>query len=82
MSRMETPSTTLPGVKAKHAVISTTCRQNRGDEGAADEALARLRAELLTCLANWPQEHGATFHLALTVDRRGRPGESPEGEPC
>jgi hypothetical protein len=69
---MESPKTFVPGVKAKHAVISTACREGRGDAGAADEALARLRSELEALLESWPRERGATFHLLLTVDRNGR----------
>jgi len=71
---LASPKTFLPGVKAKHAVISSVCRKAHGDEGAVDEALARLRAELLTCMKGWPLEKAATFHVVATVDRAGRSG--------
>lgn len=69
---LEGPKTFLPGVKAKHAIISTACRENRGDEGAALEAVGRITDELFALMDNWPKERGAAFHLVLTVDRAGR----------
>jgi hypothetical protein len=69
---LESPKTFLPGVKAKHAIISSVCRANRGDAGAADEAVDRLRVELGRLMEAWDPERGATFHLVLTVDRAGR----------
>ena len=69
---LENPKTFLPGVKAKHAIISTACREAKGDYGAAMEAIGHLEDEMLYLLQNWPAESGATFHLVLTVDRKGR----------
>lgn len=73
----------LPGIKAQHAIITDTCRQNRGDEGAIDEALARLKQEYLATLKFWPIGKDVTFHVALTVDkpvatRKDRDDFSPE----
>ena len=69
---MKSPKTFLPGIKAKHAVISTSCREGRGDSGARKEAVQRIDDELRVLLRRWPKEKGATFHLVLTVDREGR----------
>ncbi len=69
---LDSPKTFLPGVKAKHAIISTACREGRGDEGAAFHAIAQLSDELFALMDAWPCEKGATFHLVLTVDRNGR----------
>ena len=74
---LEPPKTFLPGVKAKHAVISTACREGRGDDGARREAIARIEAELAALLDAWPKDKGATFHVVVLVDRKGRSG--PEG---
>lgn len=67
----------VPGIKAAHAIISTACREGRGDVGAYDEAAARLRSEYEKLLKHWPREKGAKFHIALTVeyqcDDPGRP---------
>lgn len=61
----------LPGIKARHAVISDLCRSGKGDEGAIDEALARLRETYLECVAGWAREGraGVKYHVALTVER-------------
>ena len=69
---LESPKTFLPGVKAKHAIISTACREGRGDAGAAEHGIAELHRKLTELLERWPAEKGATFHLVLTVDRAGR----------
>lgn len=65
-------TTPVPGLSALTAVISNTCRENRGDEGAIDEALARARAVMVDTLSRWPRNKGATFFLTFTVDREGR----------
>jgi hypothetical protein len=59
--------TRVPGISAQHAIVSDACRTNRGDEGAIDEALARLRAEAMACMPGWSQR-GARFHFVLTVE--------------
>lgn len=64
----------LPGMIAEHAIISDTCRENRGDMGAFDEAVRRLREEYARCIEGWRGTPGVTFHLALTVER---PEKSP-----
>lgn len=63
-----THETTIDGLKVKHAIVTRTCRENRGVEGAIDEALARLRAAYLDT-ATAPANAAANFHVVLTVDR-------------
>lgn len=59
----------IPGVPAKHAIITDTCRTGRGEDGAIDEALKRLRDEYLNCARGWPVGKGVKFHIALIVER-------------
>lgn len=69
---MERPLTEVPGIAARVAVISSDCRRGRGDVGAVDEALARVRESMLDTVGRWPLEGGPTFFLSFTVDRNGR----------
>ena len=62
-------STHVPGLCAVHAVVTDDCRRNRGDEGAADEALARADRALRSALRGWDRDRGATFHVVVTVER-------------
>lgn len=59
-------TTTTPGMTAHHAIITPTCRENRGIDGAINEALMRIRAEYLLCQV--PENDGAKFHVVLTVE--------------
>jgi hypothetical protein len=59
----------IPGVAAKHAIITDECRQNRGDAGAVEEALRRLREEYDNVARGWPVGSGGRFHLVLVVER-------------
>ena len=61
---------TIPGMKAQHAIITPACVAMRGREGAIDEALARARKELEACMAGW-EGHDCNFHVAVTVERLG-----------
>lgn len=62
----------IPGLKARHAIIKDACRTSRGNEGAIDEALARLKEEYLSCVDGWEIGKGAQFHLVLTVEKPPR----------
>jgi hypothetical protein len=63
--------TTLPGLKASHQMITPTCRENRGDDGAFEEAIARIRRTYDSCVGH--EANGeVTWHLALV---RAEPGE-------
>lgn len=62
---------TVPGVKAKHAVVTPACRRNRGELEAFDEAARRLREEYAAVLEGWKRSGQAerlNFHLVLTVE--------------
>lgn len=59
------PMTTIPGIKAQHAIITPTCRMNRLDPFS--EAVRRLRREYDACQLE--ANTGANFHLVLTVER-------------
>ena len=74
-------TTRLPGIKAIHAIITDNCRTLRTDEGAIDEALARIRAEALSCMgAPGNAKPDVRYHLILTVERALQPS-TPEAKP-
>ncbi len=62
--------TNLPGLKSGHAIITPTCRANRGHMEAFDEAVSRLRAAYER-YAGVDANAEANWHLALTVERPG-----------
>jgi hypothetical protein len=56
------------GIKAVHAIITDTCRSNRGDINAGKEAISRLAHEY-DSLTNWHElGKGVKFHLILAVE--------------
>lgn len=55
------------GLRALHAVITPTCRANKTDMGAFDEAVERARKAYLACLKG-RGEDGSQYHLMLYVD--------------
>ena len=57
----------LPGMCAKYAIITPTCRKNKGDAAVIEETIERIRSELEKCLPNWPSD-AANFHVAMTVE--------------
>jgi len=63
--------TTVPGLQARHARISKTCRDNRTALGAFDQAVEVLRAEYEQLVRLKPNAD-AHFHLVLTVDRNSK----------
>lgn len=60
-------TTTIPGLKAKHAIITPACRQ-RGDDVAIADATARMLVAFWD-VAGAPANKDAQFHLVLTVER-------------
>lgn len=60
--------TKIPGLKAKHAIITPECRVNRGDTGAIHEALSRVLDEYKAILK--ARSDKPTFHLVLTVEEQ------------
>jgi len=58
------------GMKARHAIITPTCRENRTDGGAWGEACDRLKDSYRQCLSGWRMDgKEPTFHLVLYVER-------------
>lgn len=66
---VEMASTQLPGTAAQRCVITDACRSSRGDDGAIEEALSRLRKVYEQVTAGWQVGEGVQIHLALTVER-------------
>jgi len=60
--------TIIPGLAAKHAIVTPECRFNRTVVGALEEALERLECEYLIC-TRLPDNKGATYHFVLTIER-------------
>lgn len=56
-------------VTAKHAIVTDVCRSNRTNEGAVDEALARLREEALRLFSKRGHGRGDKFHFRLDIER-------------
>lgn len=67
------------GSHAHHSIITPECRENRGDDGAFDEAVERARAVYDGIVHGWrssgPQP---TIHLVLGLERPGRAAASGE----
>jgi len=59
----------VPGIMAQHCIVSDTCRTNRTDGGAFNEAMERLRQAYRDCCKGWPIGKEAKLHLVLTVER-------------
>ena len=59
---------TLQGRQALHAWISDDCRKMRGDDGAKEEALRRVREQLDSVLKGWKQGLGMKIHIGVTVE--------------
>lgn len=59
----------IPGQKAEHAIITPQCVVNRGQLGAIEEALRRIKLEFLGLAPIW-EGRGANFHVVLTVERQ------------
>lgn len=60
----------VPGIKAKHTVITDNCRKVHGGSlEAFDEAVRRVRKEYDTLTRDFhPRGKGVQFHLVLTVE--------------
>lgn len=59
----------IPGITARHAIITDNCIAGRGEEGAADEALARCKQSLMESIKGWRGHSGVKFHVVVTVER-------------
>lgn len=68
------------GMKARHAIITPTCRNGRGDHEAWVEAVRRLHECYLQSLAGWRKSgKEPTFNLVLYVERPPAVGPSAGG---
>ena len=63
-------TTTVPGMKAKHAIITPECRAGRGAHSAFHEAVHRLKLEYNECVAI-DANLNVSYHMILTVERPG-----------
>lgn len=63
----------IPGIKGAHAIITPTCRSNRGDFGAFAEAVQRLRTEYAASLAARGND-GSRYHVVLVVEKEPTDG--------
>lgn len=69
MADSETPRI-APGAPASHSIITPVCRENRGDDGAFDEAVERARVAYDAVVQGWAGlDRQPTIHLVLTVER-------------
>lgn len=59
----------IPGIPARHAIVTDTCRTNHTDEGAIREAADRLIAQAIEEVGFAPIGEGVKFHFVLTVER-------------
>ena len=66
---MSNITTTLPGIKAAHANITTNCQEVHGSKGAFDEAVERLREEYSAITTARDDQYN--IHLVLTVETVG-----------
>lgn len=61
----------IPGITAAQAAITDVCRANRGDDGAFDEAVSRLRQQYDDIVGHRRDESGVEYHLVLSVCDQG-----------
>ena len=59
----------VPGISAKHAIITDTCRANRSDWGAMAEAMEHIGKEYQELCKVWPIGTDVKFHVILTIER-------------
>lgn len=58
------------GLVAVHAIVGANCRNIRGDFGAAEEALRRLRTEYSATIEHNPNQANLNFHFVLFVEEK------------
>lgn len=61
--------TKIPGLCAKHAIVTPECRKNRTPLGALAEAIERLQLEYVAC-SQVLENKNVTYHFVLTVERQ------------
>ena len=62
-----TTETKIPGLKVSHQIITRTCRLNRSNAGAIDEAVDRV-AKTYRKYADDPANAAVNWHLVLIRD--------------
>jgi hypothetical protein len=62
-------TTSVPGGQLCRATITDECRSGRGDEGAIDEAVRRIRQQAKWALTWWAQGSGAKVHVVVTLEK-------------
>lgn len=61
---------TVPGTQVTAVFITPECRSNRGDMGAWDEAVKRLRTQYDEVVEGWQgRDEQPTLNLVLTMER-------------
>ena len=61
--------TEIPGICAKHKIITPECLKLHSLDGAYVLALNDIEKEFFACANTENLEAGAKFHLVLTVER-------------
>lgn len=71
----------LPGMTAKHYIVSDSCREAHGGFlEALDEAYRRMRESIeQQYVSHWEPGRGDEFHLALSADLTAHRAE-PKGK--
>ena len=59
----------IPGMCAKHKIVTPECQRIHGDHDAAWIALDELRKEFEACNNKENRDAGVRFHFVLTVER-------------
>lgn len=62
----------IPGIKAKHCLITDNCRKMRGDGGAFNHAVNILRVKYDALLEVRGGEAGVEYNLILSVEKRDK----------
>lgn len=57
----------MGNITAQHAIITPTCRRNKGDAGALNEAFSRLRKQYEQSVEGWGDR--ANYHIKLEIER-------------
>ena len=60
-------SVLLEGRTIDHSWITDECRKNRGDDGAIEEVMKRVREKLIAIVPRWGADQGTEFHIGVTV---------------
>ena len=59
----------IPGIKARHVIITPNCIKFRGEQGAIDEAFRLIKQEYMALLSGWRDVEGVNYHVSLSIER-------------